>query len=134
MKKKKTMIKGRVPHNHIMRFCGAKREKFLDLQVSTWMCFHYVKWKQQISMRQDNRTELMWITNVHKKYHHKVYGYTYIQYIEICTGTIHTFFFFLEISDGGWSRGKIHINFECCVQLVSIILVSVLLMFWKKTK
>lgn len=91
--KKKTMIKGRVPHNHIMRFCGARREKFLDLQVSTWMCFHYVKRKQQISMRQDNRTELMWITNVHKKYHHKVYGYTYIQYIEICTGTIHTFFF-----------------------------------------
>ena len=41
--KTKKKIKGRVPHNHIMRFCGAKREKFLDLQVSTWMCFHYVK-------------------------------------------------------------------------------------------
>lgn len=29
------MIKGRVPHNHIVRFCGTHRENFLDLHVST---------------------------------------------------------------------------------------------------
>ena len=29
------MIKGRVPHHHIVRFCGTHRENFLDLHVST---------------------------------------------------------------------------------------------------
>ena len=48
----------------------------------------------------------MWITNVHKIYHCKVYGYTYIGYIEIGTGAIHLSFFFLEISDGEWRREK----------------------------
>ena len=31
----KSIIKGRVPHNHIVRFCGTHREIFLDLHVST---------------------------------------------------------------------------------------------------
>ena len=29
------MIKGRVPHNYIVRFCGTHRENLLDLHGST---------------------------------------------------------------------------------------------------
>ena len=63
----------------------------------------------------------MWITNVHKIYHCKVYGYTYIGYIEIGTGAIHLSFFFPGNIWWGMEKGKIHINFEGCVQLVSIV-------------
>lgn len=59
----------------------------------------------------------MWITNVHKIYHCKVYGYTYIEYIHRNMHWSNTSFFFLKYLMGN-GEGKMHINSGLCTTCV----------------